>query len=312
MGESLRSQLFINSEQVGVFIEVTLPATGEDEESEVARIHYLEAGVGEPLLLIHSVGQSLYTWRNVFAELSDNYRVIALDLPGHGYSSRPDSFTYTADDMAAVLNLFLDALNVKSAHMIGFSLGAMYMLRFLSLYPRRVANCVAISPGGITEQMPKLIQQLQTPLVATFARNLYTASNVRALLKECVSDETLIDDHVVKQYYEPISDGLAREAIMYALRNFDMDAIAEGLMPVEHEVLVLWGKNDSWHPPAGSVYFQSLLRTGRYYLVRNAGHLLQEEAPSKLLEIVYSYIPPAVPSYDVYRYTQHLAEDEES
>ena len=311
MGESLRSQLFINSEQVGDFIEITLPATGEDEESEVARIHYLEAGVGEPLLLIHSVGQSLYTWRNVFAELSDNYRVIALDLPGHGYSSRPDSFTYTADDMAAVLNLFLDALNVKSAHMIGFSLGAMYMLRFLSLYPRRVANCVAISPGGITEQMPKLIQQLQTPLVATFARNLYTASNVRALLKECVSDETLIDDHVVKQYYEPIADGLAREAIMYALRNFDMDAIAEGLMPVEHEVLVLWGKNDSWHPPAGSVYFQSLLRTGRYYLVRNAGHLLQEEAPSKLLEIVYSYIPPAVPSYDVYRYTQNLADDQE-
>ena len=312
MGESLRSQLFINSEKVGDFVDIKLPASGDEEEGEIARIHYLEAGVGEPLLLIHSIGQSLFTWRNVFAELSDNYRVIALDLPGHGYSSRPDTFTYTADDMAFVLQGFLDALNVKSAHMIGFSLGAMYMLRFLSLYPRRVANCVAISPGGITEQMPKLIQQLQTPLVATFARNLYTASNVRTLLKECVSDETLIDDHVVKQYYEPISDGLAREAIMYALRNFDMDAIAEGLMPVEHEVLVLWGKNDSWHPPAGSVYFQSLLRTGRYYLVRNAGHLLQEEAPSKLLEIVYSYIPPAVPSYDVYRYTQHLAEDEES
>ncbi len=312
MGESLRSQLFINSEQVGDFIEITLPAMGDDEEPEVARIHYLEAGVGEPLLLIHSIGQSLYTWRNVFAELSDNYRVIAIDLPGHGYSSRPDRFSYTADDMATVLNLFLDALNVKSAHMIGFSLGAMYMLRFLSLFPRRVANCIAISPGGVTEQMPKLIHQMQTPLVATFARNLYTASNVRALLLECVNDALLIDDHVVRQYYEPVSDGLAREAIMYALRNFDMDVIAEGLMPVEHEVLVLWGKNDRWHPPAGSVYFQSLLRTGRYYLVRNAGHLLQEEAPTKLLEIVYSYIPPAVPSYDVYRYTQHLAEDEES
>lgn len=312
MGESLRSQLFINSEQVGAFIEITLPAAGDEEECEIARIHYLEAGVGEPLLLIHSVGQSLYTWRNVFAELSDNYRVIAIDLPGHGYSSRPDSFSYTADDIAAVINSILDALNVKSAHMIGFSLGAMYMLRFLSLFPRRVANCIAISPGGITEQMPKLIHQLQTPLVSTFARNLYTASNVRALLTECFADPALADDHVVRQYYEPISDGLAREALMYALRNFDMDAIAEGLMPVEHEVLVLWGKNDRWHPPAGSVYFQSLLRSGRYYLVRNAGHLLQEEAPVKLLEIVYSYIPPAVPSYDVYRYTQHMAEDEEA
>ena len=122
VGESLRSQLFINSEKVGDFVEITLPMLGEDEESEVARIHYLEAGVGEPLLLIHSLGQSLYTWRNVFAELSDNYRVIAIDLPGHGYSSRPDTFSYTADDFAFIFNGFLDALNIKSAHMVGFSI----------------------------------------------------------------------------------------------------------------------------------------------------------------------------------------------
>ena len=311
MGESLRSQLFINSEKVGDFVEITLPASGEDEEGEIARIHYLEAGVGEPLLLIHSLGQSLYTWRNVFADLSDNYRVIAIDLPGHGYSSRPDTFHYTADDFALLFNAFLDALNIKSAHIVGFSIGAMYMMRFLSLYPKRVANCVAIAPGGITEQMPALIHNLQKPLIATFARNLYTASNVRNLLEECVTDPALIDDNVVRQYYEPISDGLAREALMYALRNYDQELIAEGLLPVEHEVLILWGKNDRWHPPSGSVYFQSILRAGRYYLVRNAGHLLQEEAPVKLLEILYSYIPPAVPSYDVYRYTQNLAEDTE-
>ena len=311
VGESLRSQLFINSEKVGDFVEITLPATGEDEESEIARIHYLEAGVGEPLLLIHSLGQSLYTWRNVFAELSDNYRVIAMDLPGHGYSSRPDSFNYTADDFAYIFNAFLDALNIKSAHMVGFSIGAMYMMRFLSLYPKRVANCVAISPGGITEYMPALVHNMQKPMIATFARNLYTATDVRKMLLECVSDPVLIDDYVVKQYYEPVSDGLAREALMYALRNYDQELIAEGLLPVEHEVLVLWGKNDRWHPPSGSVYFQSILRAGRYYLVRNAGHLLQEEAPVKLLEILYSYIPPAVPSYDVYRYTQNLAEDTE-
>ena len=311
MGESLRSQLFINSEKVGDFVEITLPASGDDEEGEIARIHYLEAGVGEPLLLIHSLGQSLYTWRNVFAELSDNYRVIAIDLPGHGYSSRPDTFQYTADEFAYIFNAFLDVLSIKSAHVVGFSIGAMYMMRFLTLYPKRVANCVAIAPGGISEQMPALIHNLQKPLIATFARNLYTASNVRKLLEECVTDPALIDDYVVRQYYEPISDGLAREALMYALRNYDQELIAEGLLPVEHEVLILWGKNDRWHPPSGSVYFQSILRAGRYYLVRNAGHLLQEEAPVKLLEILYSYIPPAVPSYDVYRYTQNLAEDTE-
>lgn len=286
-------QMFINSDQVGDVVTVTIPSAEDEEDREQAEIHYLEAGVGEPLLLIHSLGQSLYTWRSVFADLSDRYRVIALDLPGHGYSSRPDTFTYSMDDMADILKQFLDQKGIESAHMIGFSMGAMYLLRFLSLYPARVANCIVISPGGLTERMPKIIHQINHPLLQVFARNLYTASDVEKMLKECVADPALIDDAVVRQYYEPVSDGLTREALMYAVRNFDMDVVADGLIPIEHEVLVLWGKEDRWHPPAGSVYFQGVLQNGRYYLIRNAGHLLQEEAPQKLLEIVQSYIPPA-------------------
>ncbi len=303
MGEML-NQMFINSEQVGEIVTVPVPSHSKGEEFdelEEADIHYLEAGVGEPLLLIHSIGQSLYTWRGIFAELSDHYRVIAVDLPGHGYSSRPDTLTYSMDDMAEMLFRFLDIKGIRSAHMIGFSMGAMYMLRMLSLNPSRVANCIAIAPGGVTEYMPKLVHQMMKPLVNVFARNLFSEVEVRKMLLECVADGANIDEHVVEQYYGPVSDGLSREALMYALRNFDMDVVADGLIPIEHEVLVLWGKEDKWHPPAGSVYFQGVLQNGRYYLIRNAGHLLQEEAPQKLLEIIKSYIPPAVVSYDAYR-----------
>ncbi len=303
------SQLFVNSEQVGSVLTVTLPDYEDCGAHEEVSIHYLEAGVGEPLLLIHGIGQSLYTWRNVFSELSENYRVIAIDLLGHGYSSRPDTFRYTVDDTADLLMAFLDAKGIQSAHMLGFSTGAMYMLRFLSRYPERVANCVAIAPGGITDEMPKLVHQMCKPLVSVFSRNLYTMSDVRKMLYECVSDPSVIDERVVRQYYEPIADGLSREALMYALRNFDMEHVAEGLIDVDHEVLVLWGKEDNWHLPAGSVYFQGILQNGRYYLVRGAGHLLHEEAPQKLLEILYSYIPPAVPHYNVYRYTQPVPEE---
>lgn len=307
----MTSQLFINSEQVGDIVQIMLPPVSEEEEPEETGIHYLEAGVGEPLILLHSVGQSLYTWRNVFADLSENYRVIAVDLPGHGYSGRPETLNYSMDEMAEVIRLFLDAKGIQSAHMIGFSMGAMYMLRFLSLWPDRVANCIAITPGGITEQMPKLVHQMQKPLLNVFARNLYSSSDVRKMLLECVTDREMVDDHMVNEYYDPVADGLSREALMYALRNFDMDVVADGLIPIEHEVLVLWGKDDRWHPPSGSVYFQGVLQSGRYYLIRNAGHLLQEEAPVKLLEIIYSYIPPAVPSYNVYRYTQNLLDQAE-
>ena len=81
MEETLAGKLFVNSEQVGDYVSVIMPAADGGEGEEI-RIHYLEAGVGEPLLLIHGIGQSLYTWRRIFSDLSENYRVIALDLPG--------------------------------------------------------------------------------------------------------------------------------------------------------------------------------------------------------------------------------------
>ena len=300
MEESIGKNMFINSEQVGAYVTVQVPSGEDSEEFEETELHYLESGVGEPLLLVHSIGQSLFTWRNVFAELSENYRVLAVDLPGHGYSGRPDTLTYSMDDMADILRQFLDQKGIASAHMIGFSMGALYVLRFLSLYQERVANCIVMNPGGITPQMPKIIHKIASPITSVFARNLFSAGDIRNMLSECVNDVELVDDHMVEQYYEPLSDGLSREAVMYALRNFDMDVVAEGLIPVEHEVLVLWSKDDQWHPPSGSVYLQGVLQSGRYYLIRNTGHLLQEENPGKLLEIVESYIPSASRDYRSY------------
>lgn len=299
--ETTLSQLFINSDQVGDYVTIRLP--GFEGKGEDARIHYLESGVGEPLLLIHGIGQSLYTWRKVFSDLSENYRVIAIDLFGHGYSDRPESFAYSMDEFAHMIKGFLDEKGIESTHMIGFSTGAMYMLRFLTLNEERVANCMAICPGGITKRMPSLVHNIKNSVSSVFARNLFTAGDVKKLLEECVSDPAVIDERMVKQYYQPISDGLSREALMYALKNFNMDSVARGLGPIEHEVLVLWGKEDRWHPPSGSVYFQGVLSNGRYYLLRNTGHLVQEENPEKLLEVIFSYIPPARPNYKVYQYT---------
>jgi len=296
MEETLAGKLFVNSEQVGDYVSVIMPAADGGEGEEI-RIHYLEAGVGEPLLLIHGIGQSLYTWRRVFSELSENYRVIALDLPGHGYSGRPEDFAYSMDEMADLLRGFLDAIDVRSAHMIGFSTGSMYMLRFLTLYPECVANCIAISPGGITKQMPSLIRSLNNPLSAVFSRNLFSAGDVKKLLLDCVSDDAVVTERVVQQYYQPVSDGLSREALMYAVQNFDISYVTEGLAETDHEVLLLWGKEDRWHTPNNSVFFQGVLQNGRYFLIRNAGHLVQEDTPGKLLQVILSYIPPAAPVY---------------
>lgn len=296
MEESLSGRLFINSAQVGDYVEIQMPEDGKKPAEEL-RIHYLEAGIGEPMLLIHGIGQSLYTWRSVFSELSENYRVIAMDLPGHGYSSRPDVFSFSMDEMALAIKLFLDAKEIRSAHMIGFSTGSMYMLHLLSKYPNYVANCIAISPGDIAKPMPKLICNLKNRATAVFTRNLFSFNDVKKCLQEGFYDQTSLDKRVVDQYYDPISDGVSREILMYAIQNYDMEYVADGLKETDHEVLLLWGREDKWHRPNSSIFFQGILKNGRYFLIRNSGHFVQEDSPDKLLQVVFSYIPTAVPSY---------------
>lgn len=268
------------------------------------KLHYLEAGVGEPLLLIHGIGQSVYTWRNLFEVFAENYRVIAVDLPGHGKSSRPEYFNYSMDEMAEVLHEFLLAKGIESAHMVGFSTGAVYMMRLLTLYPECVANCIAIAPGGISKFMPSLFHSMKKTVPGVFARNLYTARTVEDILVQAVSDEAFITDTDVERYYEPISDGLTREALMYAVMNFDMKGTAEELGNVDHEILCVWGRDDAFHPVSGSVYFQKILPAGRFYLIRGAGHLVHEEVPDRILDVILSYIPSAVTGYDRYPYPQ--------
>ena len=181
--------------------------------------------------------------------------------------------------------------------MIGFSTGAMYMLRLLTMHSEYVANCIAISPGGISKQMPSLIRSFKSPLKAVFTRNLFSFGDVKKCLQECFYDQTVIDDRVVDQYYEPLSDGYTREALMYAVQNFDLHYVTEQLKETDHEILLLWGKEDKWHLPNNSVFYQSILQNGRYFLVRNAGHIVQEDTPEKLYQVILSYIPSATYGY---------------
>ena len=157
------------------------------------------------------------------------------------------------------------------------------MMRLLTRYPECVANCIAIAPGGISRHMPRLFHRMKNSVLAVFSRNLFSAGDVRHMLDECVFDKTAITERDVKQYYAPISDGLSREALMYAVTNFDMKGTADALRSLDHEILCVWGREDRWHPPSGSVYFQGILQNGRYYMIRNTGHLVQEENPAKLL-----------------------------
>ena len=297
MALALQMKKFINSEHTGDYVSVTLP--GFPDKAGVAtpeetRIHYLEAGVGEPLLLIHSVGQSLYTWRNVFNALSEHYRVIAIDLIGHGYSGRPEQFDYTIAEQSEIIRQFMDAKGIESAHFAGFSMGAIYALDFIVKHPERVGKAVLCSPSGITPEMPLSVRMLQSSLFGGIASRLYSRRTVERMLNECVFDLTNISDEVIDGYFATIADSYSRKAIQLSVLNFDETEVEKDLRAVRTEVLILWGAEDKWHPTAMSELYHAAIPDAKFGMIRNAGHLAHEEKAQRLIEAILEYIPAPI------------------
>jgi pimeloyl-ACP methyl ester carboxylesterase len=114
-------------------------------------------GVGEPLVLLHGVGESVVGWRPVHDELSRDYDVIAIDLPGFGHSpGLPAGVTPTAAALADAVEGELDRLGVVQFHVAGYSLGARVALELATR--GRTLSVIAIAPDGLGTPLERVHQ----------------------------------------------------------------------------------------------------------------------------------------------------------
>ena len=112
--------------------------------SNGARIHYIEAGSGEPVVLLHGNTGSLEQWleSGVFQDLAQDYRAIAFDARAHGKSDKPhDPSAYGLEVALDILRL-LDHLEIERAHIIGYSMGARVVGSFMISHPERFLSAI--------------------------------------------------------------------------------------------------------------------------------------------------------------------------
>lgn len=275
---TFKEKRFINADYIGDYVQI-----GEE------KMHYVEQGCGEPLILIHSVGQSLYTWHAVMSVLSVHYRVFALDLFGHGYSSCPP-MEYSIDDHAESIARFCEAVGIESAHICGYSLGSFYALRFALAYPERVGRVILLTPGGITPTMPLYIRLLDNPLTGWAAAMMINERTIQSLLSECFFDQTCIDPLKISQYYLPLVNTEIKRAVISSLRAFGEENVLSQLRALNQEVLVIWGTEDRWHEMSIAELFHVAFNQVEFALIRNCGHIPHEEKPDRVTEHMIDFI----------------------
>jgi pimeloyl-ACP methyl ester carboxylesterase len=275
----MQAKKFMNSDYIGEYIEF-----------DGKTMHYLKGGSGEPLILVHGIGQSLYTWREVFELLCENYTVFALDLIGMGYSSRPESYDYSVVSQAEAINGFMDAMQISSAHMLAFSTGTLYALQFTQQHPEKVGGLMLISPGGLTPEMPFIVPMLSSSLIGSIAAKLFTVKTVRKLLDCCFFDHTLLTEEAVREYYMPLTGTPARLALHYSLRGLADEEIMQSLRYIKNNTLIILGEDDKWHTKELAEVFHNAILESQFAIVRNCGHMVQEEKPQRLIELINEFI----------------------
>jgi pimeloyl-ACP methyl ester carboxylesterase len=117
-------------------------------DSAGVRIRYVEQGTGAPIVLMHGytgTADRHFLANGVFANLAKDYRVIAIDLRGHGKSGKPHTPSAYGEEMARDVVRLLDHLKIQRAHVAGYSLGAFIAGRLATMHPERLIGVIYIA-----------------------------------------------------------------------------------------------------------------------------------------------------------------------
>nr|WP_100548311.1 MULTISPECIES: alpha/beta fold hydrolase [unclassified Pseudomonas] len=264
-----------------------------------------ELGQGYPLLMLHgggagASGLSNYS-RNIKA-LSTHFRVLVADMPGYGQSTKGVNRDDPFGDLAGAMLGLLDALGIKSAHVVGNSLGGACALRMALDAPKRVSALVLMGPGGVNTT-----RSLPTPglnqLLNYYNGEGPTLEKITRFIRDyLVYDGSQVSDAMIEERYRSSIDPevvaappLRRpKGLKAALRmDFTRDArLAHCQVPT----LVLWGTADKVNRPSGGEALQKRMPNCDLYLFSKTGHWVQWERAAEFNAVTTGFLADRTPA----------------
>lgn len=252
----------------------------------------LEAGTGEPVVLMHGTGGHLEAFTRNIRALAERFRVVLYDFPGHGWSTLSTRDLEIHDYVDHLVGL-LDALGLERVHLSGESLGGWVAVKFAARHPERVGRMVLNTPGG-TMATPEVMERIRS--LSQAAADDPSPERIRARLEWLMASPSSVTDELVDirrgVYGRP---GFAR-SMRHILclqdpevrrRNLITDA---ELAAVAAPTMVVWTSNDPSGPAGAGIDMAERIADGRFQLIEDAGHWPQWEQQERFDRIVLDFL----------------------
>ena len=237
-----------------------------------AKIHYLEAGSGPVVILLHGLGGSSANWAPTIAPLAMKYRVLVPDQIGFGKSDKP-MLNYRVSTLVDFLDGFYKQVGVQKATLVGNSLGGFTAAAFALAHPEKVEKLVLVDAAGfsITGDLdPKVLnglnpstrQQVKDLLALVFYNRQQFSSDM-AIDAFLASRVTAGDQYTIQRFIESIGRG--------------EDILDGKLGAIKHPTLIIWGREDGLTQLSMGQRFNKEIAGSRLFIIEKCGHVPQLE-----------------------------------
>ena len=231
-------------------VEAALPPPGRFVEVGGSRIHYLERGAGPALLLIHGLGGGVRTFTHSLVErLADEYRVVVMERPGSGDSTRARGACARVGSQAGTVSAFIDALGLERPLLVGHSLGGAVALAVALEHPEQVRGLALIAPlANEQEEVPPIFRSLLIRPRVLRQLVAWTVATPASVLRRARVLDTVFGPDPVPRDYATAGGGLL------GLRPKSFRTASEDLVALEGELPAIVGRYTELRMPVGILY----------------------------------------------------------
>ena len=269
----------------------TSPEIGSSINTGGILTNYHDQGEGAPVVLLHGSGPGVSAWANwrlVLPHLAQNFRTIAPDIVGFGFTERPKNISYDMETWLKHALGFLDAMEIEKAHVVGNSFGGALSVALAVHAPERVSRLVLMGSVGVEFELTE-------GLDFTWG---YTPSldNMRKLLDLFAYNRSLVTDELAQLRYEASMRSGVQEAYAAMFPAPRQDGIRKicsqeaAVKNIEHETLIIHGRDDLVIPVSCSEDLFRCIKNSQLHIFGNCGHWTQIEHNRRFNQLVTDFL----------------------